>query len=79
MRNGNFEKFTDDPIMGNDLLEEYRRTQDIAVKIVAEQVLNVFMDEELARICVAGMSRDYPAERFAVVELSMVVSSKEWS
>jgi hypothetical protein len=79
MRNGSFEKFTDDPMMGNELLEEYRRTQDIAVKIVAEQVLNVFADEEIARLCLAGMSKDYPAEKFSVVELHLVTSSREWS
>lgn len=78
-RDGKFEKFSDDKITGFPILEEYKKTGDLALRIIAEQILNVFNDEAIAKICANGMQQDYPTEKFGVVELHIVTSSVEWS
>lgn len=76
-RNGKAEKCQDE--VTQEMTDEYRKTGDVSFLIVAHSVINIFLDVNLAHVCCAALQRDYPEEKFAVVELHAVTGTVDWS
>lgn len=76
-RNNKPEKCQDD--ITKEMVEQYRKTNDISFLIVAHSVINVFLDENLAQVCKSSLEMDYPKEKFEVVPLHPILETREWS
>lgn len=79
LKNGQPEKVIDDPVLKKQIESEYKSTQQTAIMVVANQISNVFQDEELCYICCRGLEKEFPEFKWSVGELHFVVSSVEWS
>lgn len=76
-RNGNAE-LCDDEIT-KEMIDQYRKTNDVSFLIIAKSVINVFLDENMAQVCRAALARDYPGDKFGVVQLHAITGTQEWS
>lgn len=76
-RDGKPEKCADE--IEEQAIEQYRRTGDVALLIIARSVINVFDEKDLAQVCKSALERDYPEEKFSLVELHPITGTVEWS
>lgn len=77
LKDGQPDKYVDD--VSSEVMKEYDRTGDIALIIIAQSVINVFDNENLANICRDALERDYPLNKFSVAELHVVADKEDWS
>ena len=59
--------------------QDKTKEEDMSFYILANQVLNIYSDKELAEICLKTMSVSYPSSSFKIVELCEIDTTQEWN
>ncbi len=87
LKNGKHEKHNDNPELNSIIVSNSKETGESltdpalleALRLVSEQILSVYADEDLAKMCAFGLSQEYPKDKFSVAQLHMITSTAEWS